>query len=167
MRLETEVARLPAGGLAMHYFATGKTGDLLMPPATVPARADALWEHTCFEAFLRASAGETYYEFNFAPSHRWAAYAFGGYRHGMRPATQIGTPRMDTRSYDSCFEMHVSLELDELPHLPAGAAWRLGLSAVIEETSGRKSYWALVHPPGRPDFHHADAFALELPPVGA
>jgi hypothetical protein len=38
----------------------------------------------------------------------------------------------------------------------------LGLSAVIEETSGAKSYWALAHPPGRPDFHHADGFALML-----
>ena len=25
------------------------------------------------------------------------------------------------------------------------------------------SYWALAHPPGKPDFHHPDCFALELP----
>jgi len=24
------------------------------------------------------------------------------------------------------------------------------------------SYWALRHPPGGPDFHHADCFAMEL-----
>jgi hypothetical protein len=47
--------------------------------------------------------------------------------------------------------------------LPDEGAWRLGLSAVIEETNGRKSYWALSHPPGKPDFHHSDCFALELP----
>jgi hypothetical protein len=46
--------------------------------------------------------------------------------------------------------------------LPGAAVWRLGLSAVIEETSGRKSYWALAHPKGKPDFHHADCFTLEL-----
>jgi hypothetical protein len=33
---------------------------------------------------------------------------------------------------------------------------------VIEETNGAKSYWALKHPPGKPDFHHADGFVLEL-----
>jgi hypothetical protein len=38
----------------------------------------------------------------------------------------------------------------------------LGLSAVLEATNGDKSYWALAHPPGKPDFHHADCFALEL-----
>ena len=29
---------------------------------------------------------------------------------------------------------------------------------------GGISYWALAHPPGKPDFHHADGFALELSP---
>jgi len=42
-------------------------------------------------------------------------------------------------------------------------AMRLALSAVIEEERGRLSYWALRHPPGKPDFHHPDAFALALP----
>jgi hypothetical protein len=41
--------------------------------------------------------------------------------------------------------------------------WQLGLSAVIEEKIARKTYWALRHPPGRPDFHHSDGFALEIP----
>ena len=45
--------------------------------------------------------------------------------------------------------------------LRAGA--RIALSAVIEEVDGTKSYWALRHPPGAPDFHHPDCFALELP----
>jgi hypothetical protein len=39
---------------------------------------------------------------------------------------------------------------------------RLGLSAVVEATDGGLSYWALRHPPGKPDFHHIDAFALQL-----
>jgi hypothetical protein len=36
---------------------------------------------------------------------------------------------------------------------------------VIEETNGNKSYWALAHPAGKPDFHHADGFAYELSPA--
>ena len=39
---------------------------------------------------------------------------------------------------------------------------KLALSAVIEELDGTKSYWALAHPPGKPDFHHPDCFALTL-----
>jgi hypothetical protein len=39
---------------------------------------------------------------------------------------------------------------------------RIGLSAVIEGKDGALSYWALRHAPGKPDFHHRRAFALEL-----
>ena len=39
---------------------------------------------------------------------------------------------------------------------------RLALSAVVEADDGTLSYWALRHPPGRPDFHHADGFVLRL-----
>ena len=39
---------------------------------------------------------------------------------------------------------------------------RLGAAAVLEDDNGRLSYWALCHPPGKPDFHHPDGFVLEL-----
>jgi len=58
------------------------------------------------------------------------------------------------------FPVSVSFEDDRLA--PAGP-WSVGLSAVIEEIDGTKSYWALRHPPGPPDFHHPDCFALTLP----
>jgi hypothetical protein len=58
--------------------------------------------------------------------------------------------------------LQASLELDRLSGSPRDSSWRLGLSALIEDASGRKSYWALAHPPGKPDFHHADCFAYEL-----
>ena len=45
------------------------------------------------------------------------------------------------------------------------SAIEVGLSAVIEEQGGVLSYWALRHPPGKPDFHHRDSFAMELDEV--
>ena len=57
------------------------------------------------------------------------------------------------------FELRASLEL---PDLARDKAWRLGLAAIIEETNGRQSYWALEHPPGKADFHRAEGFAYEL-----
>jgi hypothetical protein len=154
--IEVDVARPHPGILLLHYFVTGKIGDLFLPSVTAPARTDELWRRTCFEVFVRAP-GEAYYEFNFAPSTQWAAYRFSGTRSAMRVASEISAPHVEVRSNGACFELQVSLEL------PSDAACRLGLSAVIEETSGRLSYWALAHPPGKADFHHSDCFALELP----
>jgi hypothetical protein len=162
-RIDVEVARPRPGNLLLRYFVTGKIGDLRMPRATVPARADELWQHTCFEAFIRASPSAGYYELNFAPSTQWAAYRFGAYREKMTEAGEVSAPRIEVRSSGELYELQASLALAGISDLPSDALWRLGLSAVIEETSGRKSYWALAHPPGKADFHHADGFAFALP----
>ena len=155
MRIEVEVARPRAGSLVLSYTMAGKIGDLLMPSVAASARADELWRHTCFEAFVRPVPNGGYYEFNFAPSTQWAAYWFDGYRSGMRVADEIGAPKIEVGSTPERYALQATLELGELSSAPR---WRLGLSAVIEETNGRKSYWALAHPPGKPDFHHSDCF---------
>jgi hypothetical protein len=160
--VEAEVSRPRAGSLALCFFVTGNIGDLRLPPVTAAARTDELWRHTCFEAFVRTSPGAGYYEFNFAPSTQWAAYRFSSHRSGMRIATEISPPRIETQSSPECYILRAFLELDRLSSLPLDAGWRLGLSAVIEDTSEHKSYWALVHPPGKADFHHSDCFAWEI-----
>ena len=156
-QIEADVVRPHPGSLILSYVVSGRIGDLRLPPVVAAARADELWRHTCFEAFVRPSTGSPYYEFNFSPSTQWAAYHFSGYRGGMRVATEIAAPRIEVRSSAESYTLQAALELDGVS-LP----WRIGLSAVLEETNGRKSYWALAHPPGKADFHHADCFALEL-----
>jgi hypothetical protein len=156
-RIEADVARPHPGSLILSYVVSGRISDLRLPPVVATARADELWRHTCFEAFVRPSTGSAYYEFNFSPSTQWAAYQFGSYRSGTRVATEIVATRIEVRSTAGSYTLQASLELDGLSR-----PWRVGLSAVLEETNGRKSYWALAHPPGKADFHHADCFALEL-----
>jgi hypothetical protein len=162
LRIEVEAARPGPGELAVHYVVTGAIGDLLLPCPAAPARTDGLWRHSCFEAFVRAPPAEAYCELNFAPSLQWAAYGFSAYRDGMGEA-RMEPPRVEVRSNGDRYELRASIALDGVAALPGDAAWRLGLSAVIEERNGRKSWWALAHPPGPPDFHHEDCFALELP----
>ena len=96
-RIEVDVARPRAGSLLLTYVVTGKISDLRLPPVAAAARTDELWRHTCFEAFVRPSPGEAYYEFNFAPSTQWAAYRFDSYRSGMRVATEINAPRIEVQ----------------------------------------------------------------------
>ncbi|MGQ0741433.1 MAG: DOMON-like domain-containing protein [Alphaproteobacteria bacterium] len=156
--VEAEAAR-DGATLALRYLVTGARA-LAMPPYAAPARADELWKHTCFEAFVGGVDGG-YYEFNFSPSGQWAAYGFTGYRQGMTPAESIAVPHMHARLIDGRYELQAGLTLNRLA-LPA-REWRLGLSAIIEERDGVKSYWALTHPRGKPDFHRSVCFALELP----
>ena len=158
-RIDVEIARPRPTTLQLRFVTKGRIADIKFPPQKPSARADELWRHTCFEAFVRPISAPAYREFNFAPSTEWAAYDFSGYREGMANANVVAPPNLNTESAPDTFTLTVALELS----LPAADTWRLALSAVIEETNGVKSYWALAHPPGKPDFHHADAFALELP----
>jgi hypothetical protein len=60
-------------------------------------------------------------------------------------------------------ELHTVIRLDRLSRIQPGSILQIGLSAVVEDINERLSYWALRHPPGKPDFHHPDNFALEIP----
>jgi hypothetical protein len=157
-----DVARPAPTSLALRFFLTGAMSDLALPPVALSTRADELWRHTCFEVFLRPATSAGYYEFNLAPSTQWAAYRFSDYRTGMSVANEAAAPRIDTHGTVASYELRAHLDLGRLVDPAPGAPWRLGLSAVVEEATGRKSYWALAHPPGKPDFHHPDCFALEL-----
>jgi hypothetical protein len=158
-RIEVEIERPWPDALMLNYLVAGRITDLYLPPALEPVRADELWKRTCFEAFLRPSPGEAYFEFNFSPSTHWATYRFDSYRSGMASPQAARTTHIGTRRSGDRFELDVGVNLSGLA---GDTPWSLGVSAVIEETNGRKSYWALTHPPGKADFHHADGFAVEL-----
>ena len=151
--LDVEVVR-EGDRVALRYVLTGDLSRLAIPAPVAPARVEGLWEHTCFEAFVRAD-DDGYREFNFAPSGEWAAYRFDGYRQGMAPLEGIEPPRIETTATTDTLELRVSLA-------PMPGAVRLGLTAVIEAVGGRLSYWALRHPAERPDFHHAGGFVLKV-----
>jgi hypothetical protein len=146
--------------LSLGFTLKGDLDHLKLPIPSAPARTDRLWEHTCFEAFLAAPESEGYCELNVSPSSAWAAYRFLRYREGGEPAMEF-EPRVVVHRLQDRLELHALLRLDPLP---AGEVLRLGLSAVIEQTDGALSYWALKHPGPRPDFHHPEAFALALAP---
>jgi hypothetical protein len=147
--------------LVFTFALTGDLTRLRIPAPQPPRRADNLWQHTCFEAFLRYQGEPAYCELNFAPSGEWAAYIFRRYRDGA-PLVQDLNPRIVVRKTGDRLELDALVRLECLPPVQPRARVQLALSAVVEDDQGVLSYWALTHPPGRPDFHHPDAFALEL-----
>lgn len=162
-QIESISWRLSAGATGvwtLDYRINGPSSGVRLPRPAPSVATDGLWQQTCAELFVAGGAGAAYREFNFAPSGAWAAYGFSGYRAGME-ALAIAPPQISLVTGES--ETLLSVNLEARP-LAGSGPWHIGLSMVIEEICGTKSYWALRHPPGKPDFHHRHCFALQLPP---
>ena len=140
------------------WFGVGApAARFVIPKPAEPDRAENLWQTTCFEAFLRIPGADPYREWNFAPSGEWAAYDFARYREG-RSNADVPSPYIRVEDNLTWWALGATIAVD------ADAVWALGLSVILEEADGTKSYWALAHPPGdKPDFHAADCFAASLP----
>ena len=151
-------ASLAAVATTNIWFGIGApAARFVIPEPAEPGLADELWKTTCFEAFLRPLGEQSYREWNFAPSGAWAAYDFTSTRSGMTEG-EAADPYVRMEDNFTWWALGASIAV------PADTNWEVGLSAVLEEKDGTKSYWALAHPPGeKPDFHAADCFAASLP----
>lgn len=125
-------------------------------PAPAPARRDNLWRSTCFECFLKEPGQDPYQEWNFSPSGDWAAYDFESEREGMEIAEVAGAPYIRTEDNLTWWGIGATLSI------PADVHVAIALSAVLEEQSGQRHYFALHHPSEQPDFHHPDCFTARL-----
>ena len=148
--IQVFLSRAADGRLEVKYLLEGDIERLRIPARS----AGPLWQHTCCEIFVAREGQGGYDEYNFSPSGEWAAFTFVGYREGSArviPDPGIAVTRDASR-------------LQLVARVPPGYRERLkvGLSAVVEDADGALSYWALRHPPGKPDFHHPTTFALEL-----
>lgn len=151
--LKVRIERSPQA-LRLAYVLEGEIGRLRIPERRAARAAERLWEHTCCELFIARPGESSYREYNFSPSTQWAAYEFEAYRARAR-ALEVSPEIEVVQTADR-------LELGAAVPCTASGKLIVGVSAVIEERSGELSYWALRHAAGKPDFHHRDAFALEL-----
>jgi hypothetical protein len=162
--IAVSASRATDGTLRLTFRADGDLARIRVPPPQPPRVVHQLWEHTCFEAFVTIDAATAYHELNFSPSSEWAGYRFRSYREIEGLVEEDVTPRITARCDPKQLEVVAALPLARLAPAYLHAPLRLGLSAVIESSDGARSYWALRHPGGKPDFHDALAFTLRLEP---
>jgi len=149
------------GVLQVRFRIEGDIDRLVLPTRGFARRSDGLWQHTCFEAFLRPDANDSYHEFNFAPSGDWAAYRFGA-RRSDRSLPKIAAPPVRFQAERDRCDLSADIPIASLPELAEAVAVHAGMAAVVETDDGYLSYWALAHGSDRPDFHDPSTFALRV-----
>ena len=156
-RVEARIIGADASWLRVRWRIEGAQA-LLVPPFDGKGRADGLWQTTCFELFLKPRGVDAYLEVNLSPSERWDAYDFAAYRWDQQERPFPREPECTMRQGSSFAIFDAAIPVAGLPDDDCA----MGMSAVIEEQGGVKSYWAIAHPDGAPDFHAAACFAAEL-----
>ena len=152
------ITRGTSGEVTLTYRVSGETGALEIPAQSTPHRINGLWKNTCFELFIGNFEDENYLEYNFSPSRQWAAYQFAGYRSD-RVELETKAPIITVAQAADALILTATIAL---PDAWQERSLRVGISAVMATKSGDISYWAVTHPPGKPDFHHKDCFAVQL-----
>jgi hypothetical protein len=158
------VAISPVDGarLMLTYALDADVERLCIPAEHAAHRGQELWMHTCFETFMSVAGVAGYCELNFAPSRAWAMYRFSARRQGMTVVTDARAPEITVQRTAAGLTLAATVFWRDLIRTAPPLTLRIAAAAVLEDEGGRLSYWALRHPPGRPDFHHPDSFALEL-----
>ena len=159
--IQADLSKTRDGAIAITYRLDAELSFLSIPQRRMASRADGLWRHTCFEAFVAVKGGTQYHEYNFSPSGQWAAYTFVDYRNGRLLAQDVDVQIVVHRDLQ-LLELRSVIGRGCLPQPQTDRRWLIGLSAVIEENHGSLSYWALRHPSKRPDFHHRDSFVASF-----
>ena len=160
-RITVDIEKENESLIWLRYILNAEISMLRIPAKLPQSRTDSLWRHTCFEAFVSCPNSSEYIEFNLSPSGKWAAYRFENYREGMIKEP-MPAPQIDVQHRPDAFEMEAKIDLATVFATGNHQSLWCGLSAVIEDTNGNFSYWALAHPASKPDFHHRESFALAL-----
>lgn len=167
LKLEAD-ARLEGEGnqrkLILSYSAGGALEKILWPASLSrkPQRKDELWKHTCFEAFIKPMGPnfkDQYWEINFSPSGDWNIYRFTSYRDGMTKEEAIQSLHPASTNHGNQWRLGCEIWV---PAWAKATALEIGLTSVIEETSGGISYWAIHHAGPQPDFHLAKSFTSHI-----
>ena len=148
--------------LVFDYSLDADMSRIRVPPPGAGGPADALWKHTCFEAFVASADAPGYHEFNFSPSCDWAIYRFSAYREGMSPAEIGEAPQISVRRGDGGLELESAVRLGIwrtcVTLVGSGSRWPpSSKTRMVDFRTG-----GLRHAPGKPDFHHPSGFALEI-----
>lgn len=139
------------------YEVFGQVDQLELPAEHGPRPGHELWKSTCFELFI-ARSSHGYRELNMAPSGAWGGFDFDGYRSAARPLRASPLASLESSRSASAYRADIVLSDDAVPDMAA----HLGPAVVLKDVQGQLSYWALLHAPGKPDFHHPDLMRIPV-----
>ena len=147
--------------LNIQYQLQGELSDIIIfQPTLTPTRQYDLWEHTCFELFLRLENTTKYWEFNLSPAGDWNVFYLTDYRQNMSEEMAIAALPFEVSQTTKSLQLILNFDLNSI--IKSEQNIDVAITTVVENKERELSYWALAHRAIAPDFHHPDSFILSL-----
>ncbi|MCC0175664.1 DOMON-like domain-containing protein [Waterburya agarophytonicola K14] len=146
--------------LNIQYLMSGDLLKVIIPGSKRSLRKYDLWEHTCFEFFLRLRNTTKYWEFNLSPSGDWNIFRFDNYRENIAEEMAFDSLFFNLALEKNTLQLDLIIDLNKLNI--AKKDLDLAISTVVENRNKKLSYWALIHPATEADFHHQDSFIINI-----
>ncbi len=144
--------------LALVFRLEARISHFRIPRPVQPQRADELWEHSCFEAFIACPRRAAYLEINLSPSCAWSVFHFDDYRKGRRDVA--AEPEIAVLQGPDVVQVEASLSIDAWLRRPPQRLY-VAFASILEDDFGELSYWAPEHPDETPDFHDPRAYTVQ------
>jgi len=148
-------ASLSDNSILLQFKLENLNSNTSLPTRVSSNREIGLWERTCFEFFLRDSAGH-YYEFNFSPCGHWNCFYFDQYRSPLKES-ECEILNISEKRENTTYLLEVEInKLSLIENFDFSKDLRMNLTAVIKEND--LSYWAIEHSQNGPNFHDQNLF---------
>lgn len=119
-------------------------------------RQKGLWKSTCFEIFWKEKDEKKYWEFNLSSDLSWNIFSFDEYRQPQEREDLNFKAINFSKKSSSPVKFYIEIDLS-LSGISVEEI-QVGVTAVLEHKTQRKSYWALTHKGEKPDFHIQESF---------
>ncbi|MEM8832592.1 MAG: DOMON-like domain-containing protein, partial [Cyanobacteria bacterium P01_G01_bin.19] len=144
IKISGDVSRLN-NQLKIKYILTGELAEIIIPQANKSCdRRYDLWEHTCFEFFVRSKNSKKYWEFNLSPSGNWNVFYFLDYRLNIAEEQAFKSFPFEITQNPESLTVEAIVDLEKIDI--GDRKLDLAITAVIEDKTEKLSYWALTHP---------------------
>ena len=160
IEIEGNISRIN-NQLNIQYILKGDLSAIVIPQDNKTyLRQYDLWEHTCFEFFLKLKGTNEYWEFNLSPSRNWNVFHFLDYRLNIVEEKAFNSLTFNVSQDQESLSIEINFNLDILGIVEQGLD--IAITSVVKNKDGQLSYWALTHPPMQADFHHQDGFIIDV-----
>jgi hypothetical protein len=153
--LSADITLLQPDLLELRYVWVDKENKIILPESPAGGRHTGLWNHTCFEAFVKPEGKGSYYEINLSVTKAWNVFSFESYREPQPPREFVGAVVQDILVKPGYLSAQVKLGGVKLEKIKAS------LCAVLEQREAGVSYWAHNHADQKPNFHHLSSLTIE------